>query len=72
MAEGIDFEDDESFTHKLGILKESYFDGVTRPVNDTEEVSSNAEVLTEDSNDPINRYVNELNKQAKSREIYES
>ena len=72
MAEGIDFEDDESFAHKLGILKESYFDGVTRPVNDTEEVASNAEVLTEDSNDPINRYVNELNKQAKSREIYES
>mgnify|MGYP006893247203 FL=1 len=72
MAEGIEFEDDESFAHKLGILKESYFNGVTRPVNDTEEIASNAEVLNENSNNAINRYVNELNKQARSREIYEA
>ena len=74
MVEDLDFEDEESFKNKLNILKESYFGNSTPTVasTETEEVASNAKVLNENTDSPIGQYVEALNRQAKSRELYES
>ena len=72
MVEDIEFEDEESFSNKLNTLKESYFGSSASAPVETEEVASNAKVLNEDTGNPINSYVEALNRQAKSRELYES
>jgi len=83
LAESIDYTGDEDFENKLVTIKESYFN-TTSNVNNSNELLNESTyeedlveaggdaVSTDNSSNPMNLYVDALNRQAKHRKIYEN
>jgi len=64
LAEGVEFEDEESFRNKVGMLKESYFP--SKPAAAAETVAEDAQpVVDTDMTDSMSRYVDALRRWTK-------
>jgi hypothetical protein len=62
LAEGIEYDDEDSFRNKILTLRESYFKNDPLFVDENNIPSSQPEMLVEDDNVPMNKYMNTISR----------